>query len=203
MIYRLAPPSTLLLPMTEFARVIGIRKEEEQRRARHNLRRRAIKKRDLQQQFRRRRLQNFLKENEVKACRRAVPPPPSPSSPRREQQREKISSEIPQDCGTHKKRDGFIWSDLGRTPKTRLSLVVPPIAAKGEREFIERLLRKVETEHVMARQRAREQQDRVAIQRERLRKKVRLALRGLCCCFTSTDKCGDIFVFAACPSKEG
>jgi len=79
----------------------------------------------------------------------------------------------------YKKRDGFTWSDLGRTPKTRLSLVIPPIAVKGEREFIERLLRKVETEHIADRQRAREQQDRVATQRERLRKKVSLALQGI------------------------
>lgn len=178
--------------MTEFARVVGIRKQEEERRARHNLRRRAIKKRDLQQKFRRRRLQNFLKENEVAACRRAVPPPPSPPSPRREQQKINSSNIIPQDCASYKKRDGFIWSDLGRTPKARLSLVVPPIAVKGEREFIERLLRKVETEHVVARQREREQQDRVASQRECLRKRVSLAPWGHVF-FKAIDKGGEYF----------
>ena len=160
--------------MTEFARVVEIRKGEEERRARHNLRRRAIRKRDLRQQFQRRRLQNFLKENEVTQCRRAPPPSPSPSSspsPRREQQK-KQHSKIPKD-GAFYKRDGYVWSDLGRTPKTRLTLVVPPIAVKREREFIERLLRNVEVEHVVSWQRAREQQERVAIQRGRLRKKVR------------------------------
>ena len=70
------------------------------------------------------------------------------------------------------KRNGFIWCDLGRTPKARLALVVPPIAVKREREFIEQLLRKVEAEDALNRQRAKEQHERVASQRERLRNKV-------------------------------
>lgn len=162
---------------TEYARIVQIQQEEEDRRARHNLLRRAIKKRDLLQKFQRRRLQNFLKEDEVVGCTRAPPllqPPPPPS--RREPQHNK-RSQIPKDW-TFYKRNGFIWSDLGRTPKARLALVVPPIAVKREREFIEQLLRKVEAEDVYTRQRAREQHERVAAQSERLRKKVRLQTMG-------------------------
>lgn len=159
---------------TEYARIVQIRLEEEDRRARHNLRRRAIKKRDLMHKFQRRRLQNFLREDGVVGCTRAppvvpsLPPPATPVPSKREPQR----SQILKDWAFYK-RNGFVWSDLGRTPKARLALVVPPIAVKQEREFIEQLLRKVEAEDVLNRQRANEQHERVAAQRERLRKKVR------------------------------
>ncbi|CAM9637719.1 unnamed protein product, partial [Hapterophycus canaliculatus] len=49
--------------------------------------------------------------------------------------------------------------------------VVPPIAVKREREFIDRLVKRVEGEAREARERAREQHERVAAQRESLREK--------------------------------
>lgn len=137
------------------------------------MRRRAIKKRDLLHKFQRRRLQNFLKEDEVVGCTRAQPiVPPPPPLPSREDPQHSKRSQIPKDRAFYK-RNGFIWSDLGLTPKARLALVVPPIAVKREREFIEQLLRKVEAEDVLTRLRAKEQHERVAAQRERLRTKVR------------------------------
>ncbi|CAM9319917.1 unnamed protein product, partial [Scytosiphon promiscuus] len=49
--------------------------------------------------------------------------------------------------------------------------VVPPIAVKREREFIDRLLETVKEEAREARDQATEQRERVAAQRESLRQK--------------------------------
>lgn len=179
--------SSLMTP--EYARIVRIRQEEQDRRVRHNLRRRAIKKKDLLHKFQHRRLQNFLKEDDVVGCTRAPPvvPPPSPTTPvpPKRDLHHKKRSQIPKDWAFYR-RNGFIWSDLGRTPKVRLALVVPPIAVKREREFIEQLLKKVEAEDILNRQRAKEQLKGVAAQRERLRKKVRLCamavVRSLVAC---------------------
>lgn len=173
------PPFTFPPPAsTEHARIVEIRTEEENRHARHNLRRRAIKKRELIETFQRRRVQNFLKEEKVTGCTRA--PPLSlrqEEKQQQQQQRHQRYSEIPpQDQGQDRvfyKRDGFIWSDLSRTPKSRLSTVVPPIAVKREREFIEWLLAKVKAEDVESQEREREQHERIAAQRAHLRMRVR------------------------------
>ncbi|CBN78914.1 hypothetical protein Esi_0155_0044 [Ectocarpus siliculosus] len=50
-------------------------------------------------------------------------------------------------------------------------MVVPPVAVEREKEFIERLLRKVKEEDVEARERARMQDERVVAQRESMRVK--------------------------------
>lgn len=165
---------------TEYARIVQIHQEQEERRARHSLRRRAIKKKDLQQTFQRRRLQNFLQENEVAGCARAAPLVPTPPPPSRRQPQHAKHFLTPPNRVFYK-RDGFIWSDLGRTPKARLALVVQPVAVKREREFIEQLLRKVEAEDARTRQRAREQHERVATQRDRLRNRVRLNAMAVVC----------------------
>lgn len=132
--------------------------------------RRANKKRHLYQIFQCRRYQNFRKEDQITGCTREPPPSPPPPPPppprqRHEQNRCQRHAETPKDWAFYG-RDGFIWSDLGRTPKARLVAVVPPIAVKREREFIERLLKKVEEEAREARERAIEQSERVAAQRE-------------------------------------
>ncbi|CAM9316516.1 unnamed protein product [Ectocarpus sp. 13 AM-2016] len=151
----------------EHARVVEIRKREEDRRARHNLRRRAIKKRQLMDAFQRRRAQNFLKEDEVTGCTRAAPPlPPPPPPSRRGRTHRHRYADAP--------RDGYIWSDLRRTPKARLAMVVPPVAVEREKEFIERLVRKVKEEDMEARERARMQDERVVAQRQSMRVKVAL-----------------------------
>ncbi|CAN0452993.1 unnamed protein product [Ectocarpus sp. 12 AP-2014] len=139
--------STVMLNQ-DHARVVEIRKREEDRRARNNLRRRAIKKRQLVDAFQRRRAQNFLKEDEVTGCTRAAPPLPPPPSPSRR-------GRTHRHCYANAPRDGYIWSDLGRTPRARLAMVVPPVAVEREKEFIERLVRKVKEEDVEARERAR------------------------------------------------
>lgn len=147
-----------------------IRTEDEERHARHNLRRRAIRKRELLQTFQRRRVQNFLKEDKVTGCTRAPPTPPPREDQKQHHQRR--SDTLRKDWASYK-RDGFIWSDLSRTPKSRLSLVVPPFAVKQEREFIKRLLAKVEVEDAEAQEREREKHERTAAQRARLRMRVR------------------------------
>ncbi|CAM9467647.1 unnamed protein product [Ectocarpus fasciculatus] len=53
-------------------------------------------------------------------------------------------------------------------------MVVPPVAVEREKEFIERLLKKVKEEDVEATQRARMQDERVVAQRESMRVKVRV-----------------------------
>lgn len=123
------------------------------------------------EEFQRRRVQNFLKEDRVTGCMRAPPPlPPPPPPSRRDRMRRHRYADAP--------KDGFIWTDLGRTPKARLAMVVPPVAVEREKEFIERLLRKVKEEDVEARERARMQDERVVAQRESMRVKVRLRVLG-------------------------
>lgn len=155
-----------LFSLTEHKCFVDSRKMEEDRRARHNLRRRSINKKELLEMFRRRRLQNFIAEERVAGTFREQPtPPPSRKEPRRR------LTEPLKDWAFYK-RNGFVWSDLGCTPKSRLALVVPPIAIKRDRECMERLLSKVEEEEMAAAEHVRQRRDRVAAQRERWLAKV-------------------------------
>ena len=127
--------------------------------------------------FRRRRLQNFVAEALVTGPTRARPqPPPSERDPHHHNHHPRLDDapSEPAIC----KRNGFIWSDLGRTPKARLSLVVPPIAVKRDRECLERLLSTVEKEEVEARAGERRQRERIAAQHERWQLQVRAGARG-------------------------
>lgn len=161
---------TMFLPPfspAEHKRYVESRNQEEERRARHNLRRRAIKKRELVETFRRRRLQNFVAEALVTGPTRARPqPPPSERDPHHRRHHPRLDEPPPKDRAICK-RNGFIWSDLARTPKARLSLVVPPIAVKRDRECLERLLSTVEKEELEAREGVRRQRERIAAQHER------------------------------------
>lgn len=149
--------------LAEHRRYVESRNQEEERRARHSLRRRAIKKRELVETFRRRRLQNFIAEALVTGTTRARPyPPPSERDPHHHPRRD----ESPKDRAICK-RNGFIWSDLGRTPKARLPLVVPPIAVKRDRQCLERLLSTVAKEELEAREEVRRQRERIAAQHDR------------------------------------
>lgn len=141
---------------------------EAEREKKHDLRRRALKQRELRNSFRKRRLQNFFRESNLTGTVRVQPVPPSTHFERLEQCNEpKKKSRV-----FYKKTRGFIWSDLGHTPRNRLGLVVRPISAKRDRECLERLVWKVEQEEEHARTLARLRLDRIAAQRERRLEKV-------------------------------
>lgn len=153
-------------PWAEHERFVQTCKKEEGRRARHDLRRRAIKKRELLDNFRRRCLENFASEIRITGTTRVQPRSPSRREPRRHH-----TTEPPKDVGCCQK-NGFIWSDLGRTPRNRLSLVVPPIAVKRDRECMERLFLKVEGEEEETRERLRRKHEAITAQCERSLAKV-------------------------------
>lgn len=96
-------------------------------------------------------------------------PPPSVRNPHH---RDRDHPADPPKERTFCKRNGFIWSDLERTPKARLSLVVPPIAVKRDRECLERLLSAVDKEELEAREGARRQRERIAAQYKKLQLQV-------------------------------
>lgn len=152
--------SLVFFSWAEHCRFVELRKEQDDRKARHKLRRRAIKKKELLHKFRLRRLRNFNTEIRVIGATRSAPMPP----PSLEKLRQHRTVEV-KDRSFYK-RSGFLWSDLSRTPKERLSLVVPLIAIKCDRECMNQLLSKVEQEEMEAQWSVRRKHERIAVQRE-------------------------------------
>lgn len=153
--------------LTEYNRLSQTRKDEAEREKRHDLRRRALKQRELRGSFRKRRLQNFFRESNLTGTARAQPVPPSVHF-----EGQKHRDEPEKKAWPFYRKTGFIWSNLGRTPRNRLALVVRPISVKRDRECLERLLWKVEQEEEDARTLARLRLDRITTQRERRLEKV-------------------------------
>lgn len=166
----LGPPNALSpCALTEHSRFTQARKDEEERRQRHNLRRRALKQREIRNSFRQRRLQNFRQEANVTGTAREQPAPPSshykPRQYRHEPERKDWS---------FYKNTGFIWSDLGRTPRNRLPFVVRPTAVQRDKECMERLLWKMEKEEDDGRIQAKLKLNRIASERQRWFERVRI-----------------------------
>lgn len=154
--------------IAEHNRATQLRKDEEEKRARHDLRRRATKKHDIMDRFRRRRLQNFADEVQITGTARARPPPPSRREPRQRR------NEPTKKDWAYYKRTGFVWSDLGSIPKSRLALLVRPMTVKRDRECMERLMARVEQEDKEIREQKFRHHERISAYRAHRSEKVSL-----------------------------